>query len=129
MTRKIVSLAILIVASITTVAGLTQIIAPRFAMSLVGAETTPTSALFFAIIGMFMALFGSLMLQTLYSAVPSRPAVLWCAFHKLGACASVSLGVAYGIFSPLAAVVSVFDLFCAGLYLFYLKRLYSDEAG
>ena len=88
-----------------------QLIMPAFVLDFIGGETTPTSEHFFAIIGMFMTLFGGLMLHAVYSAQPQRPAILWSAFQKLGAFTAVSLGFVSGIFSPLAYGVAFFDLF------------------
>jgi hypothetical protein len=127
--RKILNLAVLVISLVTLLSGLTQMIAPRFILGMVGAETTATAAHFFAIVGMFMAIFGGLMLHTLYSPLPSRPAIWWCAVQKLGAFVAVSLGVVNGIFSPMALAVAGFDLFSGILFLFYLKTVYSNETG
>lgn len=101
---------------------------PGFVLGIIGASVTPTSSHFFAIVGMFMALFGGLMLHAIYSATPQRPAILWCAFQKLGAFAAVSLGVFSGVFSALAMAVAIFDLVSGFLFLYYLKTTKNEEA-
>lgn len=107
----------------TLLSGLTQIVAPAFVLRTVGAEVTPTTRHFFGIVGLFMALFGGLMLQTIYQARPWRGAVLWCACQKLGACLAVFLGIAHGIFGWTAAAVAVFDGLSGILFLYYRLTL------
>lgn len=82
---------------------------------------------FFAIVGMFMALFGGMMLHAVYSAYPNKVAILWASFQKLGAFAAVGLGILNEIFSPIAAGVAFFDLFSGLLFLYYLRTLRSHE--
>lgn len=82
---------------------------------------------FFAIVGMFMALFGGMMLHAVYSAYPNEVVVLWAAFQKLGAFAAVGLGILHEVFSPIAAGVALFDLFSGLLFLYYLRSLRSHE--
>ncbi len=103
-------------------------IMPGFVLGIIGAEITVTSSHFFAIVGMFMALFGGLMLHAIYSAQPQRPAILWCAFQKLGAFAAVTLGVFTGVFSVLAMAVAIFDLVSGAIFLYYLKITKDAEA-
>ena len=107
----------------TVISGAIQMISPQTVMTFIKADVTPTSAHFFGIVGMFMLLFGGLMLHAIYSAHPQRPAILWSAFQKLGAFAAVGLGIFNGIFAPIAAGVALFDLFSGLLFLYYLKRM------
>ncbi len=95
---------------------------PKFVLTTIQGEITSTSAHFFAIVGMFMMLFGGLMIHALYSAQPQRPAIFWCAMQKLGAFAAVGLGVLNGIFGTIALAVAVFDLFSGLLFLYYLNQ-------
>ena len=119
--RKIINLIVILISAATILSGMTQLVMPRFVMGVIGAEITETSAHFFAIVGMFMALFGGLMIHALYSAIPQRPAILWCAFQKLGAFIVVGLGILNGIFAPIAMGVALFDLFSGLIFLYYLK--------
>ena len=111
------------IAAITVVSGLVQMLAPRFVLRLVGAEITSTSSHFFGIVGMFMLLFGGALLHEVFST-PAQPVVaLWAALQKFGAVAAVILGVLRGIFSPLALVVSSFDLVSAVIIFAYWSRI------
>jgi hypothetical protein len=125
--KKFIDLIVVLISAATLVSGFVQMVAPKFVLGFVGAEISPTAAHFFAIVGMFMVLFGALMLHNIYSAETSRVAILWCAFQKLGAFAAVTLGVINGVFSSLAIGVAVFDLFSGILFLYYLKTVNSDE--
>ena len=120
--NKYLSLIVLLISVITILSGLTQVAMPNFVLGMIGAEISPTSSHFFGIVGMFMALFGGLMLHTLYSTHTSPEAVLWCALQKLGAFVAVTLGVVNGVFNPLALGVAIFDLFSGLLFLYFLRQ-------
>ena len=121
--NKFLNLIVIVISFATILSGLSQLIMPGFVLAFIGATITETSSHFFAIIGMFMALFGGLMLHAVYSAQPQKPAILWCAFQKLGAFVAVGLGIINGIFMPIAAGVALFDLFSGLLFLYYLKKI------
>lgn len=121
--KKNLTVIIALISVLTLLSGLTQIIAPAMVLRIVGAEVTPTTQHFFAIVGMFMTLFGGLMLNTIYQAVPNRPAICWCALQKIGASIAVALGIAHGIFKWPAAGVALFDGLSGLLFLYYLSRL------
>src|SRR5690606_8533199 len=87
-----------IISVITIVSGLVQFFMPGFVLRFIGAETSLLAEHFFRIIGMFMALFGGLLLHTVYSARPGSAAVVWCALQKLGAAAMVGIAVLNGLF-------------------------------
>ncbi|MEK6478526.1 patatin [Catalinimonas sp. 4WD22] len=125
--KKYISLLVILISVITVISGLTQVVAPEFVLRFIGASVTVTSMHFFAIVGMFMALFGGMVLHAIYSAYPNDVAILWAAFQKIGAFAAVSLGVFSEIFSPIAAGVAIFDLFSGLLFLYYLRNLRSRE--
>jgi hypothetical protein len=120
--KKYTNLIVLLISIATIVSGLTQMLKPEFVLATIQGEITPTSAHFFAIVGMFMTLFGGLMIHAIYSATPQWPAIFWCAIQKLGAFAAVGLGVLNGIFGAIALAVAIFDLFSGLLFLFYLKQ-------
>ena len=126
--KKSIHLILILISVATVISGLSQMIMPGFVLGIIGAEITVTSSHFFAIVGMFMALFGGLMLHAIYSAQPQRPAILWCAFQKLGAFAAVTLGVFTGVFSVLAMAVAIFDLVSGAIFLYYLKITKDAEA-
>lgn len=103
------------VAALTVVSGLGQLILPGVVLDALGAESTPTSRHFFAIVGMFMAVVGGVTLQALLVAEPPSYVVLWCALQKAGAVAAVTIGVARDLFGGIALVVAGFDLLSAVL--------------
>lgn len=107
----------------TVVSGLVQLISPGFVLDIVGGEATPTSKHFFAIVGMFMALFGGMLLQALLGAGHQPVAVFWAGLQKLGAFAAVGLGVLNEIFSALALLVAGFDLLSGLLVIGYWRRI------
>lgn len=120
--NKYLNLIVLLISIATILSGVTQMLMPEFVLTTIQGDITATSAHFFAIVGMFMTLFGGLMIHAVYSAEPQRPAIFWCAMQKLGAFAAVGLGVVNGIFGVLALAVAIFDLFSGLLFLYYLKQ-------
>lgn len=105
------------------VSGLGQIIAAPVILSLIGAERDRTSSHFFAIIGMFMLLFGALLFQSLKSRELNSVPVFWCGMQKFGAAVAIGLGVYNTVFSRLALGVALFDLLSGILILMYWKKL------
>ncbi len=98
---------------LTVGSGAVQLVAPEFVLGIVSAKIDGTTSHFFAIVGMFMVLFGGLLLHALATEPPTlhhRVALLWCALQKLGASAAVGLGVVHDVFSPLAVAIAGFDL-------------------
>jgi hypothetical protein len=126
--NRFLNLLVVGISLATIVSGLAQVVAPAFVLGVIGADITPTTAHFFAIVGMFMALFGGLMLHNVYSPRTGTAAILWCALQKLGACVAVGVGILHGIFSGMAAGVAAFDLLSGVLFLYYLKTIKSGES-
>lgn len=103
--------------------GLGQIFAAPVFLNIIGAKSDRASAYFFAIIGMFMFLFGGLLLHALQSREKSGVAVFWCGMQKLGAAVAISLGVFHSVFSQLAISVAAFDLLSGVLIFLYWKKV------
>ncbi|HLT06808.1 MAG TPA: hypothetical protein VK014_04725 [Cyclobacteriaceae bacterium] len=120
--NKYLNLLVLSISVITVVSGLSQAIAPEKVLSMIGVEGSPSASYFFGVVGMFMTLFGGLMVHVIYSPQPQKAAVFWCALQKLAAFVAVTLGVVKGIFSLLALAVAFFDLFSGLVFLIYLKQ-------
>ncbi|MTI23156.1 patatin [Fulvivirga sp. RKSG066] len=120
--KKWLNIIVVSISLATIASGLFQAVAPTIVMNVISAEINPTAVHFFRIVGMFMFLFGGLLIHAVYSVTPQKPAILWAAFQKLGAFAAVSLGVFTGIFSVLAMGVALFDLFSGALFLYYYKK-------
>lgn len=111
------------VAALTVLSGLGQVVLPGVVLDALGAESTPTSRHFFAIVGMFMAVVGGVTLQALLAADPPSYVVLWCAVQKAGAVVAVAVGVARDLFSGIALLVAGFDLLSALLAALLWHRL------
>jgi hypothetical protein len=114
---------LLLIAASTALTGAAQAMAPAFFLRLLSAESTNTSQHFFAIVGMFMVLFGGATLHALLSVKHHPVVILWSGLQKLGAAVAVGLGVQNGVFSSLAIIVSVVDLISGLLALWYLRRI------
>ena len=112
---------LVLIAVSTALTGSIQLVAPAFILRLLSAETTTTSQHFFAIVGMFMVLFGGLALHGVYTG--SAPPLLWAALQKFGAVGAVVLGVSKGVFSLLALAVAGFDLLSALIIIGYWRKL------
>ncbi len=108
-----------IIAALTIVSGLVQLLYPGFVLKVIGGMIDPTTKHFFGIVGLFMALFGGLLYQALRESHPNSVAVFWCGLQKFGAVAAVVLGVSRGIFSGLALGVATFDLVSGILIAIY----------
>jgi hypothetical protein len=121
--RSLLEWLVALIAAITVASGLTQMLAPRFVLAMIGGQATPTSAHFFGIIGMFMLLFGGALLHEVLSTPPQPIVALWAALQKVGAVGAVALGVSKHIFSPLALLVSSFDLISALFIFSYWWRI------
>jgi len=127
MNAKILLRWLLILISVATLAsGLVQMADPAFILNLLSAQVTATTAQCFGIVGMFMTLFGGMLLQVLISGQRVAPVFLWAGLQKIGASASVTLCVFRHLFSPLALAIAGFDLLSGILIFVYLMLLNSD---
>ena len=120
--RSLVEWLVIAISVLTIISGLTQMVAPGFVLSLIKGQETPTSLHFFGIIGMFMALFGGMLLQAVRSPAPQRVAIFWAALQKFGASAAVAFGVEHRIFSALALAIASFDGLSGCLIFWYWSR-------
>jgi uncharacterized protein YjeT (DUF2065 family) len=121
--KKYLRLIIVLIAILTIISGLVQMLSPSFVLKLVGGDITASTDHLFAIIGMFMFLFGGLLLHSLYSVYNNRRVVLWCALQKLGASVAVFIAIEKHLFMPVAALVAGFDLLSAVLFFMYYKTI------
>ncbi len=106
----------------TIVSGLVQLAIPQFVLKLVGAARDPTTEQFFATIGMFMAIFGAMLLLAVRSATDQRVAIFWAAIQKFGASVAVVIGFERHVFSALALAIAAFDGLSGCLILWFWKR-------
>jgi len=114
---------LVLIAASTLLSGGIQAIAPALILRLLSAETTTTSQHFFAIVGMFMVLFGGATLHALLSFKHHPVVILWSSFQKLGASVAVALGVQRGVFASLALIVAIIDFLSGVLALWYWSRI------
>jgi hypothetical protein len=106
----------------TFLSGLLLIVLQRWILDLLSAPTTTSDRLFFAIIGMFMAIVGGTLTQDLLRQ-PHRFVVGWSALQKAGASAAMSLAVALSVFSYYGIILAAFDFCSALLAIGYWWRL------
>jgi len=118
---------LVIIAGATALTGAAQAMAPAFFLKVLSSEATATSQHFFAIVGMFMVLFGGATLHALLSFKHHPVVILWSGFQKLGAAVAVGLGVQRGVFSSLATIVAVVDLLSGLLALWYWRRIKQEH--
>jgi len=126
---KFIRLIILLIAVTTLISGAMQVIMPSFVLKFVGAQINTTTSQLFATIGMFMFLFGAMMIHALYNEENNRVVVIWSGLQKAGASVAVFIGIYKGVFITLAAGVAIFDLLSALLFFYYLKTLNEDATG
>ncbi|MGV3585381.1 MAG: patatin [Adhaeribacter sp.] len=113
---------LLFIAVVTVLTGATQVVAAPVVLNIIGAATNKTGAYFFAIVGMFMVLFGGLLGQAVKQPLGPEP-IFWCGLQKFGAAVAIGLGVRNGIFSNLALGVALFDLVSGILIFSYWRKL------
>lgn len=118
---------LIIVSVVTLVSGAVQMMNPGFVLKLLSAEVMPATDHLFGIVGMFMVLFGGMLLQVLLSKQLVAPVYFWAGMQKLGASASVALGVARHLFGTGALLVSAFDLLSGLFILLYLGLLKQER--
>ncbi len=119
MIGKVLVRLLKVIALLTIVSGLVQMIKPQWVLAIVGGDVSAATNHFFAIVGMFMVLFGGLLWQSLAAASPQPMPVMWCGLQKFGAAVAVGLGVFRDLFSWLALGVAAFDLLSAVLIFYY----------
>jgi hypothetical protein len=126
-TKDWLYILLIVIAAATALTGAIQAVAPAFILRLLSAEITVTSQHFFAIVGMFMVLFGGATLQALLSFKHHPIVIFWSSLQKLGASVAVALGVQRGVFASIAIVVAGVDLLSGLLALWYWKKIRQES--
>jgi len=121
--KKYLRPILLLISVSTLISGAMQVIVPAYVLNFVGAAIDLTSKQLFATIGMFMFLFGGMMIHALYHEEDNRVVVIWSAFQKIGASIAVTTGIIKGIFLPVAGLVAAFDFVSGILFFAYLRNL------
>jgi len=110
-----------IIGVVTVLSGAVQMIVPGFVLHLVGGQGTDAALHFFGIVGMFMILFGILMVQGLRPGTPRYPLFI-AGLQKLGASGAIGIGIVKGLFASVAWLVGGFDFLSGLLVMVYLTR-------
>lgn len=111
------------VALITVLTGLTQMLASEFMLGLIGANPSPVSAHWFVTVGMFMAITGAMLMQTLWNRSMERAVPFWIGVQKLAAALLVAWGFSKGQFGALVLLVAAFDLVSGVLAFLFVHRI------
>jgi hypothetical protein len=114
---------LLAIAAGTFLSGLVLVVVPGVVLDVLSAPTRTSDKLFFGIIGMFMAVVGGALTQTLLGPAPSRLVVGWSALQKLGAAVAMSLAVVLDVFSYAGLSLVAFDSVSAALAAAYWWRI------
>jgi len=118
-----VKILVLIIGVVTFVSGVVQIFVPATVLGFIGAEISSYTKHFFAIIGMFMALFGGMIVHVIYRVEENKAAIFWSGLQKIGAALAVGIGVLNGIFAAVALSVALFDALSSLVLFYYLYLL------
>lgn len=119
--EKLLYWVLVLISATTLISGIVQIFAPGFILGLIGAEITPATRQCFGTVGMFMALFGGMLLHGLLTRQMLTPVFFWAGLQKIGAFVAVGIGVMNHVFSPMAMVVAGFDLLSGILVFVYMR--------
>jgi hypothetical protein len=113
----------LIIAVLTVISGFTQMIMPSFVLNFIGGDIGASNNHSFGIIGMFMLLFGGMVLHAIYQANTSKTVIFWAGLQKIGAAIAVGLAIQKGLFNGLAGLVAGFDLISGVLFFLFWRKL------
>jgi hypothetical protein len=119
---KYLRVILLIIAVLTFFSGLSQMIKPGFVLNFIAGDQSLSNSHSFGIIGMFMLLFGGMVIHTLYEAHTSKTILLWAGLQKIGAAIAVGLAIQKELFNNLAYLVAIFDLLSGVLFFVYLRK-------
>lgn len=111
------------IAAITVITGLTQLVAPAWALGFIARDASPLGAHFFATVGMFMIITGAMFFQSLRAHSKEGAIPFWIAVQKAAACALVAWAVVRGLLAPISYGVAAFDGATALLTFAFWRRL------
>ncbi|MFB1480720.1 patatin-like phospholipase family protein [Corallococcus sp. RDP092CA] len=112
---------------ITLASGAAQLFIPGPELRLLHGDASAAPAHFFRIVGMFMVLFGCMLLHGLHEPRANQAAFLWSGLQKVGGCVMVAIAVGQDLLSPLALGVAAFDAVSAVLVLGFYASLRQRE--
>ena len=125
--KKYIRIILLLISLTSIMSGAIQAIAPEFVLKFVGSAVDLTTKQLFATVGMFMFLFGGMMVHALYHEDDNRVVIIWSAFQKFGASIAVGIGIMKGVFLPVVGMVAAFDFISGILFFVYLRSLSSGS--
>jgi hypothetical protein len=97
------------VGAITAVSGLLVLAFPITMLHLLDAGTTDPAPYIFGVVGLFMLLFGGLLVDAARRPEPPPVALFWCFLQKVGASVAMLAGFITDVYGWLALLVAVFD--------------------
>jgi hypothetical protein len=123
MNDALIRLLLILIAAVTVVTGLAQLVAPDWVLALIARDGSALGAHFFATVGMFMVITGAMFLQSLL--VRSREAAIpfWIGVQKAAAALLVGWAVVRGLLAPIAYGVAAFDAVTAVITFVFWYRL------
>jgi hypothetical protein len=123
MNDALIRLVLIVIAAITAVSGLAQLVAPAKVLEVIARDPGALSAHLFATVGMFMVITGGMFLQSLLkrSAEPAIP--FWIGVQKAAAAVLVVWAVYRGLFMPLSLGVAAFDAVTGIIAFVFWSRL------
>lgn len=123
MSMSLHRLILILIALITVLSGLTQMLVPGTVLAIIGKGSTPLSAHLFATVGMFMLITGAMFLQTLLARSAERAVPFWIGVQKALAAVLVSIAVFRGFMIWPALGVAFFDAASAVLAFSFWRRM------
>lgn len=123
MNDALIRLLLILIAAVTVVTGLAQLVAPAWVLAFIAPAPGALGLHFFATVGMFMVITGAMFLQSLLvrSTEPAIP--FWIGVQKIAAAGLVAWAIMRGLLVPLAYAVAAFDAISGAIAFVFWKRL------
>lgn len=123
MNDALIRLLLILIAAVTVVTGLAQLVAPAWVLAFIAPAPSPLGQHFFATVGMFMVITGAMFLQSLWTRSAEAAIPFWIAVQKIAAAVLVSWAVLRGLLAPLAYAVAAFDAVSGVIAFIFWNRL------
>lgn len=123
MNDALIRLLLILIAAVTVVTGLTQLIAPAWVLAFIAPAPGTLGLHFFATVGMFMVITGAMFLQSLLVRSAEAAIPLWIGVQKIAAAILVAWAIMRGLLAPLAYAVAAFDAISGAIAFVFWKRL------
>ncbi len=106
-----------LVGALTAFFGLLVLAFPKTMLDLLDADKPDPSSYLFGIVGVFILLFGGLLIDAARRANPPPVALFWCVLQKCASVLVLLIALITGVFGALALLVAAFDI--AGALVVY----------